>query len=169
MHAPFVFSSIQPYPPVAIASFFKFRICVGRCPYPTLLWSVPHFSHCYQPSPLQAHWGRWCYSCLPRPACLFTARVGNASPQVSSGACHALATVGSISLSNTGGDGTTLAFSGWLVYLQFTWGSALPPLSRSQGILPSLVRAFFFSAACLLFNLHFSLFSPQWGSVCPGA
>jgi hypothetical protein len=37
---------------------------VGRCPCPTLLWSVPHCSCCWMPSPLQAHWGRWCHTHL---------------------------------------------------------------------------------------------------------
>jgi hypothetical protein len=42
----------------------------------TLMWSVSHFCHCWMPSPLQAHWGRWCHTCLLWPACLCTVHVG---------------------------------------------------------------------------------------------
>jgi hypothetical protein len=49
---------------------------VGRYPSPTLWWSMLHFSQCYKPSPLQAHWGRWCHTHLLWPACLFTVPVG---------------------------------------------------------------------------------------------
>jgi hypothetical protein len=88
----------------------------------------------------------------------------------SGGACHTLATVGHLCHSkHTGGGGATPAFSGRVVYLQFTGGSAPTPLSRAQGSLPSLLRVFFFSAACLLFNLFFFSFFPGWGSVCPGS
>jgi hypothetical protein len=55
LHPHFVFSSIQPYPPVAITVFFLlFRVHMGMCLFPTLWWSMPHFSCCYKPSPLQA-------------------------------------------------------------------------------------------------------------------
>jgi hypothetical protein len=60
--------------------FFLFRVRVGRCPSPTLRWSVPHDSCCYKPSPLQAHWGRWHHSCLLWLACLFTVREGAPLP-----------------------------------------------------------------------------------------
>jgi hypothetical protein len=54
---------------------------------------------------------------------------------------------------------TALAFSGWLVYLQF------PPLPfGDQGTPPSLLHVFF-CCCCLLFS--FSFF-PGWGSICPG-
>jgi hypothetical protein len=56
MHNPFVFSSIQPYLPVAIAVFFLFRVHVGKSPSPTFWWSMPHFSCCYKVSPLQGCW-----------------------------------------------------------------------------------------------------------------
>jgi hypothetical protein len=100
-HAPFVFSSIQPYPPVAIA---------------TLWWSFLHNSHCYKLPPLQGCWA------------------GAAAPTLSD----------------------------WLFYLQFTWRSAPPPLSRAQSSLPSLLCVFFFPAACLLFSF-LVYFSPLGG------
>jgi hypothetical protein len=76
---------MQPYMPVAIAVFFLllFRVCVGSCPSPTLLWSVLVFSHCYKPFLLHAHWGRYCHSCLLWPACLFTVQVKSAPPPLS--------------------------------------------------------------------------------------
>jgi hypothetical protein len=43
------------------------------------------------------------------------------------------------------------------------WGSA-PPRFHAQGALPSLLHVFC-CCCCLLFSL---LFSPRWGSVCPG-
>jgi hypothetical protein len=47
----------------------------------------------------------------------------------------------------------------WPVCLfRFTWRIAPPPLSRAQGAPPSLLHVLFFSAACLLFSLFFSLF-----------
>jgi hypothetical protein len=60
---------------------------------------------------------------------LFRICVCSVPPPLSCGACHTLATIGRLPLSkHTGGGGTTPAFSGWLVYLQFTWRSATLPL-----------------------------------------
>jgi hypothetical protein len=70
--------------------FFLFRVCVGMCLSPTLLWSMPHFSHCYKPSPLQAHWGRWCHSHLFWPACLFQFIRGSIPPHTHSPELRAL-------------------------------------------------------------------------------
>jgi hypothetical protein len=169
MNAPFVFSSIQPYLPVAIAVFF----------YLEFMW-------------------------------------GGALPPHSSRACHTLASIGSLPFSkHTGGGGTTPAFSGCLVYLQFTCVRVpLPPsvgqchtlatvtsfpLSKVAGqvlpLLPSLASLFiyslckgvplphslelrapcplcfvpFFSSSCLLFSLVFSLFSLGGGQSVQGA
>jgi hypothetical protein len=73
MNVPFVFSSVYPYLPVAIAVLF----------YLEFVW-------------------------------------GDAPPPLSGGVCHPLAAVGCLLLSkHTGGGGTTAAFSGQLVYLQF--------------------------------------------------
>jgi hypothetical protein len=55
---------------------------------------------------------------------------------------------------------TTSDFSCWLVYLQFVWEVPLPHCPE----LPALfAMCLFFSAACLLFNLVFSLFFPWVG------
>jgi hypothetical protein len=106
--------------------FFLCSLHVGSCPSSTLRWDVPNFSHWWKPSPLQAHWGRWCHSCLLRSACLFTVCVRECPPPLSGGACHTVAIVTSLPLSkHTGGGGTTPVFSGQLVYLQFCEGVPL--------------------------------------------
>jgi hypothetical protein len=80
---PLLFSSV--YSPTHLLQLqsllLLFRVQVGRCLSPTLQWSVPHFSHCCRPSPLQAHWGRWHHTHLLWSACLFTVRVWSALPQ----------------------------------------------------------------------------------------
>jgi hypothetical protein len=53
------------------------------------------------------------------------------------------------------------------VYLQFSWGSAPPPLSRAQGALPSLLCVFFFFSFFFIIQVFFPFF-PGQGSVCPG-
>jgi hypothetical protein len=81
---PLLFSPVySPTRLLQLQSFFIIQNLVGRCPSPTLWWSMPHVSHCCKPSPLQAHWGRWCHSCLLWLACLFTVWVGSASPPLS--------------------------------------------------------------------------------------
>jgi hypothetical protein len=41
--------------------------------------------HCYKLSPFQSHWGRWRYTCIPWPVCLFTVHVGSGSSPLSCG------------------------------------------------------------------------------------
>jgi hypothetical protein len=79
LHATFVSSSTQPYPLFAISVFFIYS-SRAECSSPTFWWSVPHFSRFYKPSPLQAHWGRWCHTHLLWSACLFTLLWGTAPP-----------------------------------------------------------------------------------------
>jgi hypothetical protein len=102
MHAPFIFSSTQPYPPVAIANFLLFRVCMERCPSLTLWFCMPHFSCLWKLSPLQAHWGRLHYSYFLRQAYLFTAHVREYPPH-SGGAFHTTATVASFPHSKVAG------------------------------------------------------------------
>jgi hypothetical protein len=47
MHAPFVFSSIQPYLSIAFAVLFYLQFAWGGAP-PHLQWSFPHDNHCYK-------------------------------------------------------------------------------------------------------------------------
>jgi hypothetical protein len=53
---PFVCSIIQPFPPFAIAVFFYYLQFAWRSALPLIGWSVPHFSRCYKPPPLQGCW-----------------------------------------------------------------------------------------------------------------
>jgi hypothetical protein len=147
--------------PTHLLQFFYLQFAWGD---PTFLWSVPHFSHFYKPSPLQAHWGRWCHTHLlqlfiysshgecPSPSLRWSmphfSRCYKLSPlQAHWGRwCH-----------------THLLWSACLFTLP--WGTAPPPLSGAEGTPPSFLHVFFYSAACLLFR--FFLFFPGWGSVCP--
>jgi hypothetical protein len=72
IHAPFVFSSIQPYP-VAIAVPF-FRVHVGMCPSSTLV-ELSTWQPLLQAFPIPRLVGRGCHFCLLWPACLFTGLV----------------------------------------------------------------------------------------------
>jgi hypothetical protein len=90
---------------------------------------------------------------------LFRGHVVSALPPLSGGVCHTLAAVTSLPLSKyTGRGGVTPAFSGRLVYSQFHERVPLPhaPELRVPHFLYYV--SFFFSAACLLLSLVFSLF-----------
>jgi hypothetical protein len=166
---PFCFLQYTALPACCNCSLFLlFRVCMGRCPYPTLLWSVPHFSCCWKPSPLQAHWGRWCHSCwlvylqfvwgVPFPNLWWS------FPQDTH--CYKLST-----LQGCWAGATAPAFSRWLVCL-FTVleGRAPPPLSGAQDTRPLCyvsLFSFFFSCLFIIQFIFFSFF-PAWGSVCPG-
>jgi hypothetical protein len=54
MLAPF-FSPNTALPACCNCSPFLFRVHVQKCSSPTLPWSLPYFSCCWTPSPLQAH------------------------------------------------------------------------------------------------------------------
>jgi hypothetical protein len=140
---------------------------VGWYPSPTLRWSVSHFSHHWKPSPLQAHCRRWLHYFLLWLACLFTVRVGSAPPLNSNGAFHTKATVPSLPLSkHTGRHGTTSAFSGRLVYLQFCNGVPLPHSQelREPGPLCYVPTFFFFFSCLFIIQFDFFLFFP-WVAV----
>jgi hypothetical protein len=83
---------------------------------------------------------------------------GSAPFPLSSGVCHTLATIGSLPLSkHTGGGGNPLAFSGWLVYLQFHEG--VPLLHFLELRAPCLLcYVSFFFLSCL-FIIQFVFFS----------
>jgi hypothetical protein len=97
-----------------------------------------------------------CHNCSPF---LFRVHVGRGSSLLSGGACHTLTAVGCLLLSkHTGGGGATPAFSSPLVYLQFVWGGAPPPLSGAQGAPPSLLCVLFFQLL-IYYSVCFFLFS----------
>jgi hypothetical protein len=86
---PFCFLQYTALPACYNCSLFLLsRVHVGRCPSPTLCWSLLHSSRCYKPSPLQTH----CAATSSPAACLFTVRVGIAPPPVS-GAQGAMSSV----------------------------------------------------------------------------
>jgi hypothetical protein len=62
---------------VSLALTSPWRLCLLR----VLLCR----SLCYKLSPFQAHWERWHYTCIVRPACLFTVHVGAGSSPLSCG------------------------------------------------------------------------------------
>jgi hypothetical protein len=155
MHAPFVFSSRQPYQPVAIVvlSYLEFT-WVGA---PLLLSHVVcHTLAAVRRLLLSKHTGEG--GTTPMGECPFSSLQWS-FPQDRH--CYKLSL-----LKGCWAGATTPAFSGWLVYLQFTWGSA-PPSPWSSGC-PALFVAclcFFFSPACLLFS--FWVFFLEEGPVCP--
>jgi hypothetical protein len=142
---------------------------MGRCPSPTLLWSMPHFRLCWRPSTLQAHWGRWHHTCLLWPACLFTVHVGECSSPLSGGAFLMTATVASFPL---------FKVAGWVCHSCLLWQACLftvpvrecpSPSLQSSGC-PTLFATclFFFSSASLLFVFFFGDQSVQGAIlICP--
>jgi hypothetical protein len=136
---------------------------------PTVQWSMPHFSCCYKPCPLQAHWERWLHTHLLQPACLFTVRMkecpsfppGWSVPHFS--CCyklspHRVCWAGA----------ATPAFSHWLIYLQFDCGVPLPHFPELRAPRPLCYLSFFFFSCLFIIQFVFFSFFPGWGSVCPG-
>jgi hypothetical protein len=83
---PCCFLQYTAYLPVAIAVFFLFRGLVKRCPSPTLLWSMSHFSCHWKPSLLKVYWGMWHHSCL----FIYSSSGQCSSPTLWSSGCPAL-------------------------------------------------------------------------------
>jgi hypothetical protein len=110
-------------------------------------------------SPFQAHWGRWRYTCLLQPSCLFTVHVGSVPSHISSGAFLTQPLLQAFPVQGCWVGATTPAFSGQLVYLKFCEG--FHPHFGAQGTPPSLLHVFF--CCCLLFSLVFFSFFPGWG------
>jgi hypothetical protein len=140
---------------------------MGRCSSPTLWWRMPHFSRCYKPSPLQAHWGRRCHTCLLWPVCLFTVCVRECpSPALQWSFPHYSRCYKLSPLQGCWVGAAPAAFSSQLVYLQFDWG--VPPHSPElRAPCPLCYVSFFFN--CLFITQFFFSFFPGWGgSVCPG-
>jgi hypothetical protein len=133
---------------------------------------VPHFSCCWTPPPLQAHWGRWCHTHLLQPACSPTVHVGQcpSPPPVLSIGQPLLQAFPTPSLLSGGRHSCLL----WLVYLQFTWWHAPPPLSGAQHALPILLCVSFFFRCLFIIQFGFLFFSLGGGQsvqramlICP--
>jgi hypothetical protein len=118
-----------------------FSVLLDACPFCFLQYTaLPAFCNCSLFFYLEFTWG------------------GAPSPH-SSAACHTLATVGCLLLSkHTGGGGTTPAFSGWLIYLQFHEGVPLPYSPELRAPHP-LCYMSFFSCLFIIQFVFFSFFS----------
>jgi hypothetical protein len=128
-------------------------------PLPTLQWSVPHFSHCYKLSLLQAHWGRWPHTHLLRPACLFTLHLKECpSPTLQGSMPHFCCCYTLSPLQDCWASAAAPAFSHRLVYLQFEWGVLLPHSSGLRVPRPLCLMSFFFQLL-----VYFFLFFPWVG------
>jgi hypothetical protein len=142
--------------------FFSFRVRVGMCLSPTFWWSMPHFSHCYKPSPLQAHWGRRCHIHLLWPAYLQCTRECLSPPLQWS--FHTTSAVTNFPLSKVAGQVPPLLPSPAGLFIYSSCGECPSPVLWSSGHPTLFAMCLFFSAACLLFSLVFFLFFlPGWG------
>jgi hypothetical protein len=147
-------------------SLFLFRVHMGMCPSPTFLWSMPHFSCHWKPSPLQAHWGRWCHSCLLCQACLFTIHVREcSSPPLwwsfpHDSCCYKLSPLQGCWV------GAAPAFLASLCI--YSSMRDFPSLPLWHSGCPALFATCLFCCYCLLFSF-FSLFSLGEGQFVQGA
>jgi hypothetical protein len=172
MYAPFVFSSIQSYPPFAIPVLFYLEFMWGGAP-PPLWWSVPHFSCFWMPSPIHAHWRRWCYTCLLWQACIFTVCLGECpSPTLVELSTRQPLLQAFLAPGLLGG-GCHSCLLPLACYLQFCEVLPLPPQVLGAPR-PLCYVSFFSPVTCLLFSLGFFLFSLGGGQsvqvtilICP--
>jgi hypothetical protein len=116
-------------------------------------------SHCDKSSLLQSHWGRWRYTRLLWPACLFTDHVGSLPPCSPLEPSSQQSLLQVFPLQGSWAGANTPAFSGQLVYLQFCEGLPLPHSSE--------LRVPVSFCCCCLFSLVFFSFSLGGGPVCP--
>jgi hypothetical protein len=153
---------------------------MGKCPSPTLWQSLPHISHCWKNSPLQAHLGgEWYYTCLLPQAYLFTVCLRKCPSPTLQWSMPLISLCWKPSLLHACWSGyATSAFSASLFIYSSSeevsfphspaecakWGSAPPLYSRAQCIPPSVLHVLFFTC---LFIIQVFFFVGQ-GLVCPG-
>jgi hypothetical protein len=140
---------------------------VRRCPSPTLWWGVPHFSHCWTSSSLQAHCRRGRHTHLLCLACLFTVCVGQCPPTPPWPLWWSFpndSTVTSFPHSKVAGWGPPLLPSpaGLFIYSSHE-GVPLPHCLEFRVPHPLCYVSFFFSCSFII-----QFFSPWVGSVHPG-
>jgi hypothetical protein len=124
-------------------------------PQALFIWCSPGFDHhCYKFSPLQAHWGKWCYTHLLQPACLFTVHMGSVPSPLSSGAFLTQTLLQAFPLQGCWVGTTTPAFSG-----QFAYSSMRDCPSPLSALRVPCPLCCVFCCCCLLFSFFFSLFS----------
>jgi hypothetical protein len=139
-------------------------------PSPTLHWSMPHFSHCWMPSSLQAHWGRCCHSCFLWSACLFTVHMRDCpSPPLWWSCPHKSHCYKLSPLQGCWAGATTPVFSCCLIYSSHE--GAPSPTLLSSGHPTLFITSFFFSCLFIiqLLGVFFSLFSLGRGQSVQGA
>jgi hypothetical protein len=110
--------------------------------------------HCYKPSLLQAHWGRWHYTCLLWPVCLFTAHVGSVPSPLSNEAFLTQLLLQAFPLQVCWACAATLPSPARL----FIYSSVRDCPSPSSALRVPCPLCYV-SFCCLLFSLFFSLFS----------
>jgi hypothetical protein len=167
-HVPFVFSSIQPYPPVAIAVFFNLKFVWGGAP-PPLSSGVCHTLAPDGCLPLSKHTGGG-GTTLAFPAHLFIYSSCDGLPlPPSSGAFLLTATVTSFPLSKVAGKVPPLLLSlASLFIYSLPEGLPLPHSPEVRAPHSLYYVSFFFSYLFIIQFVFFSFFPPGWGSVCPG-
>jgi hypothetical protein len=137
------------------------------CTSCTLPWRVPHFCHCWTPSPLQAHWGRWRHTHLLWLACLFTVCMKEHLFSPSGGAFHTTATVTSFPHSKVAGWTPPLLPSQACLFIIHV--KECPSLSLQSSGHPTLFVACVFFFSCFFIIQFFFLFSLGWGQSVQGA
>jgi hypothetical protein len=134
---------------------------MGKCPSPTLWWILPQFSLCWMPSPLQAHWGRWCHTHLLWMACLFTVYVGKCPYPPLWWSFPPTSTVTSFSHSKVAGWVPLLLSSLSGLFIYSSMRDCLSPLWYSG--LPSLFATCLFLLLLFITQFVFFLFLPWVG------
>jgi hypothetical protein len=130
-------------------------------PTPTLWWIMPHFSHCWTPSLLQAYRGKWRHTCLLWLAWLFTVHVEECTspPPVELSTGQPLLQAFPAPRLLGGGRHSCLLCLGCLSVVHVR--ECLSLLSGAQGAPPSLLCVLFFNC---LFIIQFFFFFP-WAGV----
>jgi hypothetical protein len=164
--APFLFSSVWPYQPVAIAVLVYLLFAWGSAP-PPLSGGACLTSVSVGSLSLSKHAGVG----FATPA--FSGRLtylqfmwGSAPPPLPSRACISSASVGSLPLSKLSVGASTPAFFCRLVYLEFTWGSTPSPLLWSSGHPVLFATCPFFQLLIHYSVLVFGFFLLGGGTAC---
>jgi hypothetical protein len=115
-------------------------------------------SLCYKLSPFQAHWGRWRYTHILRPACLFTVHVGSGPSPLTCGVFFLPLPLLQAFLVLIAGWVPLLLPSPAGLFIYSSVRDCPSPCLQCSGC-PALFATclFFFPSSCLLFSLFFSL------------
>jgi hypothetical protein len=170
MHAPFVFSSIQPYPPVVMLSFFNLGftrgvapplLSSGACHTLAAIGILPLFKHTRGGGSTPAFSGRLVYLLLEWRRAPLPPPVECATLQLLLQTFPSPSTLGELAPHPP-------SLAGLFIYSSCE-GVPLPHSLELREPRPPCYVSFFFPAACLLFSLLFSLFSLCGGQSVQGA